>query len=277
MGFNIGGAITGALGGFLTGAGPVGAIIGGAAGGFLAGGGEKAKTTFAKLPQTKQAQTARAELFELATGKLPEVPRREIAPAQPLGKERRLARETALELAEPQDFFSLPEVQGIVMEATQRGDLLTNRVARMLQASGNITSTTGRDVLGRAVTDVQKSIAASLAPFAMEERARRERLIPMLETLGITEAEMARITTQAELDALFQQKLGELSLQTGYKPGLLKSIIGLQPGLQPQITGGGATDPLGGFGQLIGPLLSGALKGGGSGGGGQTITPPILV
>ena len=113
---------------------------------------------------------------------------------------------------QPQDIFSLPEVQGIIQEATKQGNLLANRLGRALQASGNITTSTGRDVLGRTVTEIQKSIASSLAPFAVEERARRTSLIPVLESLGITEEEQRRVTSQAELDALFQQKLTEAGL-----------------------------------------------------------------
>lgn len=268
MGFNIGGAITGALGGLLVG-GPGGAIAGGVAGGFGGGGGGGdggSSVEFARIPSTRQEKVARAKLFEAATGDLPEVPKREIAPLKPLGEERELARKTARELAEPQDFLSLPEVQAIIFEATEKGNLLANRLGRALQATGNITSTTGRDVVGRAVTDVQKSITASLTPFAVEERRRRERLIPTLEALGLTEEERRRGVTQAEKNALFEQQLRELSLETDFRPNLLRSIIDAQPAVQPILPTQGA-GPLGGFESIIGPLLAATLtgKGGGSG------------
>lgn len=257
MGFNIGGALTGALGGFAMG-GPVGAIAGGAAGSFMPSGGA-AGTTFQPIPQTKEATAARKKLFALATGEPPEVPRREIAPLPPVTEERQLARETVKELAAPQDIFSLPEVQGIIQEATVTGNLLANRLSRMLQSAGGLTATTGRDVLGRAVTDVQKNLASSLAPFAMEERARRTGLIPVLESLGLTEEERGRGVSQAQLDALFQQQLTESQQLQTFNIPLLQSIIGLQPGVQPIIQGQ-QPSTISEYAPLIGPLLASVLK-----------------
>ena len=259
MGFSLGGSLTGALGGFLVG-GPVGAVVGGAAGGALGGSGTKgASTSFATVPQTPEAEAARKRLFGISEEDPPAIPRQQIAPLAPLGEERTLARETAKELIQPQDFFSLPEVQGIINEARMTGDLLANRLGRALQASGNITSTSGRDVLGRAVTDVQKSLAASLAPFASEERSRRANLIPILESLGFTEEERERAIRQAEKDALFQQEFAESRQLQDFTIPLLQSIISLQPGVQPIIKGEG-TSSLSEFAPLIGPLLTGVIN-----------------
>ncbi|KKN74437.1 hypothetical protein LCGC14_0390570 [marine sediment metagenome] len=257
MGFNLGGAITGGLGGFLVG-GPAGAVIG-AGLGSQAKKDQAAKTTFGTIPQTAEATESRKRLFELATGEPPEVPRQKIAPLPPRTEERDIARTTAKELIQPTDFMSLPEVQGIIQEARVTGDLLANRLSRMLQASGNLTSTTGRDVLGRAVTDVQKSLASSLAPFASEERARRTSLIPVLETLGLTEEERERGIGQAEFDAEFQQEFAESKQLETFIIPLLKSIIELQPGVQPIIKGDQPSS-ISQFAPLIGPLLTGILK-----------------
>ncbi len=253
MGLNIGGAITGALGGFLAG-GPVGAFIGGAVGAF-APGSEPSETEFRQVPETKQAQLARAKLFGLATGPSPEVPIRGIAPLAPQGEERRLARDTATELAKPVDIFSLPEVQGIIQEATTRGNLLANRIGRSLQISGTAASSGGRDILGRTATEVSKSIASQLAPFASQERQRRVQMVGILESLGLTEEERERATTQAGLDALFQQKIGQLNIETQFRPRLLESIIGLQPAVLPIIPGE-TPSSITEFAPLIGPLLS---------------------
>lgn len=259
------------------------------------GGGGGSSVSFKQTPQTPEAIEARRLLFDIVTREVPsdgtgeqrpagfwenvlkaatggeettrvlreppEVPLRGVAPVEPIGEERKVARETALELVQPQDFFALPEVQGIITEARESGNLLTNRLGRMLQASGNITSTTGRDVLGRAVTDVQKKLAASLAPFAAEERLRRERLIPELERLGLTEELRKQGFTQAQLDALFQKETTEAGQLESFTIPLLQSIISLQPDIQPIIRGEGAST----FSQLsplIGDALTAILRGG---------------
>lgn len=235
-------------------------------------GSEKPKVKFTDVPQTAEATESRKRLYELATGEPPDVPRQQIAPLPPRTEERTMARETAKELIQPQDFMSLPEVQGIIQESRVTGDLLANRLSRMLQASGNLTSTTGRDVLGRAVTDVQKSLAASLAPFASEERGRRAGLIPILETLGLTEEERERGISQAELNALFNQQLTESEQLQSFTIPLLLSIIREQPELIPYIRAGSPSVfkeygmPL--IDTLITTLASGGLGGGGQAGGG---------
>jgi len=229
-------------------------------------GGGKQEVKFTPIPQSKQAEEARKRLYEMATGEPPSVPRQKVAPLPKMGEERELARETAKEMIQPQDIFSLPEVQGIIQEATVTGNLLTNRLGRMLQAAGSLTATTGRDVLGRAVTDVQKSLASSLAPFAMEERTRRREMIPLLESLGLTEEERERVLSQAELDAIFRQELTESQqLQTFIIP-LLQSVIEQQPGVQPMITGG-KPGLLSQLAPIIGPVLGAYMMGGCAGAG----------
>jgi hypothetical protein len=218
---------------------------------------------FKKVPESEQAKKARQRLFDISEQEPPAVPLRGVAPLEPLGPEREAARETALELIQPQDFFALPEVQGIISEARESGNLLTNRLGRMLQASGNITSTTGRDVLGRAVTDVQKRLAASLAPFAAEERLRRERLIPELERLGLTEELRKQGFTQAQLDALFQKETLESRQLQDFTIPLLQSIISLQPDIQPIIRGEGQST-LSQLAPLIGDTLTAILNRGNS-------------
>ena len=217
---------------------------------------------FQPIPQTPEAEEARRRLFGLATGEPPEIPRREIAPLQPITEERTLARDTAKDLIQSQDFFSLPEVQGIIQEATDIGNLLVNRLGRGLQAAGSLTSTPGRDVLGRAVTSVQKSLAASLAPFAQEERARRERLIPTLETLGLTEEDRARLIEQAGFDADFAKELAKSKQLETFTIPLLQSIIGLQPGVIPLIQGGGPSvlEQLSQAVSAAAPIASAAIK-----------------
>ncbi len=206
---------------------------------------------FATVPQTEEAKKARARLSQISEQPPPEIPLRGIAPLQPITEERELARETAKSLLTPteqQDFLSLPEVQGIIQEATEAGNLLVNRLGRGLQAAGSLTATTGRDALGRAVTSVSKSLAASLAPFASEQRGRaaqeRQRiqnLIPVLENLGLTEEDRARAIEQAGFDADFARELAKSQQLQTFTIPLLQSIIGMQPAVQPIIQGGGSS------------------------------------
>lgn len=235
---------------------------------------EKKSVEFATIPQTEEAKKARAKLSELSEGPFPTIPRRKIAPLSPITEERKLARTTAKELIQPQDIFQLPEVQGIIQEVTEQGNLLTNRLGRGLQAAGAFVTTSGRDILGRAVTDVQQSLTAVLAPFAAEERRRRTGLIPVLEGLGLTEELRAQGFTQDELNALFQQETIESQQVQTFLIPLLQSIIGLQPGIQPIIQGGDPSI----FSQVAsaaGPILGAALLGsllGPAGGGGSAGT-----
>lgn len=270
-------------------------IIGGVAtlGSSLINKGGGSSVSYSRPPESKEVTEARRLLFDLATREVPsgsgtgeqgpegfwgrilqagkeptttrvireppDVPLREVAPLEPMGEERKVARETALDLIKPQDFFALPEVQGIILEAREAGNLLTNRLGRMLQASGNITSTSGRDVLGRAVTDVQKRLAASLAPFAAEDRARRERLIPELERLGLTEELRKQGWSQDQLDALFEKETIESRQLQDFTIPLLQSIISLQPDIQPIIKGGGQST-IGALAQPIGQVLTAILN-----------------
>ena len=234
----------------------VSSITGGGGGGGGGGG-----IQFAFPPESEEVKAARKRQAELGLGEVPDIPLRKIAPLEELGPERKVARETALELAKPVDIFSLPEVQGIIQETTAKGNLLTNRLGRILQTAGNITTTSGRDVLGRAVTDVQKSLASSLAPFAQAERERRRGLIPTLETLGLTEQLRKEGFTQDELDELFRQETTETFFPFNVQSPILSSIISNQPSAVPFIPGGGtAGGGLGGLEDIIGPLLASLLS-----------------
>lgn len=209
-------------------------------------------------------------LLNLGEGPLPNVPLQGIAGATPETPETALAKETATELIQSKDIFELPEVQAIIQQVTQAGDLLANRISRSLQASGNITSTSGRDVLGRAVSDVQGTLTASLAQFAQAERDRRASLIPVLAGLGLSEEERDRILAQAELDALFQQQETEAFLPLTFQLPFLSAAAG---GNVPSVVTGSQPSGFSQISGLIGPLLAALLQPGGTTGTPASILP----
>jgi hypothetical protein len=260
MGFSLSKAITGALAGFgLSGGNPVAALVGGAAGLFGDDDPAKSSVAFSRVPSTDQENIARGKLFGLATEELPDVPTRQIAKTGAKSPTAQKARASLVGELDT-DFMDREDVRAIIAETSQRGDLLLNRIARGLQASGNITSTPGRDAVGRAVTDVQKSITASLSSFAESSAGRKIDVARLLEGLEQTDAERTRIESQAGLDADFQQKQQQRIEPFTLQADLLRSILGEQPAVQPLVSGGGAKDPLGGLGDIIGQLLSGVIS-----------------
>ena len=194
------------------------------------GGGGDAE--FQTAPQSKEAKFAREELMKIYKDGAPDVPLREIQDLAPMSAERTQARDKAMEFSQGQDIFSLPEVQGIIHEANQTGNLLSNRLGRAMQKSGNFTSTPGRDVLGRAVTDVQKSLSASLAPFASQERSRQAAMIPILEQLGLTEEGRQWGNKQDKSDASYNKQMTESQQLQNFLVPLLQSFIQQQPSSQ---------------------------------------------
>ena len=94
-----------------------------------------------------------------------------------------------------------------------------------------------------------------------DKRQRRNLLtIPQLEALGLTEEERERLFTQAGFDARFEQETLESRQLQDFTIPLLQSIIGLQPGVVPLITGGQETTSLESLSGIIGPLLTSILN-----------------
>lgn len=94
------------------------------------------------------------------------------------------------EMNKSTDIMSLPEVQGLFKSINEAGSLESNRLGRTLQLKGSASSSKGRDVLGRNVTDTQQKLASSIAPFLEAERSRKYNAINLLANLG------ERATTQ---------------------------------------------------------------------------------
>ena len=180
--------------------------------------GEDDSQKIIQAPEFEESAEARKRLLEISKKPLPRIPLLGIADVPAATEETRLARGAAKDLLQPTeqpDLLSLPDVQAIIFEATQRGDLLANRLGRGLQKTGGASSTAGRDILGRVATDVSKSITASLSQAIEGQRnrafadvQRRQNLIPLLAQMGLTQEQREQTTAQAKLSAKFAQELG---------------------------------------------------------------------
>lgn len=214
------------------------------------GGGEKQK--FELPPEDEISRRARERIEKLSQEPLKPIPTRGIAEIQPLGEERTLARGAAKELLKPTeqpDFLSLPEVQATIGEIVAQGDLLANRLSRGLRKVGAFSSTPGRDVLGRATTDVSRAITRELGPQIARQRElafadvqRRGGVAELLERFGLVEEERERVTAQAKFDAIFAKGSAEqrqvltdivplLSILAGSGPQAVGFIQEAKPGV----------------------------------------------
>lgn len=224
---------------------------------------------FVTPKEGEEAVGARKKLTTLSKTGLKPSPLRGIAELPGQTEERKLARQTATELAAPRekfDFANDPTVQGIIAQTVEQGNLLVNRIGRAQQKSGGFQTTTGRDVLGRTVKQIEGNIAANLASFAESERNRdvadtnrRQNLVGVLESLGLTEEERERGTEQAKLDALFSQEAGDVG-QEDKLISLLQNIIQLDPSRKAQLTVQGARPGLIEQGGAIADLTSKIVK-----------------
>jgi len=223
----------------------------------LTGGGGGSKTGFAFPPESEEVKKAREDLYNLSQDGTPNIPLQGIAPLEPMTDEQKRARSTAMDMSNPIDIFSMPEVQAIIQQITAKGDLMANRLGRSMQTTGNKSSTSGRDVLGRSVSDVQGTMTSALAPFASQERNRRMGLIPMLEQLGLSENMRKEGYNQNVLNAGYNKDMTETMFPYEQIAPILESIISNQPSAVPTVSGtAGGGGGLGGLGGMIGPLLT---------------------
>lgn len=207
---------------------------------------------FKPIPQTEGQKTAEQYLMDLM-GRNVTFPTAQVAgltdieqQAQTRGREiitggipgLRTAEEAARGIVtEPTDITKLPEYQGILQDAIEQGNLLTNRIGRGLQKAGAFTQTTGRNVLGRAVESIRQGIAGRLAPFAEAERSRRAGMIPTLANLATTGATLPinlarmlgldeRAIKQLGLDAEQEAKLLTLLFPFNTQAGIAGQVLG---------------------------------------------------
>lgn len=234
------------------------------------GGGDEQK--FAIPLEDKIAKAARQRIEGITKEAPRDVPLRGIAPISGQTAESKAGRSTLTGLLEPTetpDLLSLPDVQALIFEATERGNLLANRLGRTLQRSGNISSTTGRDVLGRAATDVSKSITASIAPIIESQRnrafadtQRRGEVANLLQNIGQTDEERERIVKQLGLDALFNQQTTQSRQKIDELIPLLQFLAQSGPQAVPFVQAGkpGILEQVGALSQVLSGFNFGGNK-----------------
>ncbi len=147
--------------------------------------------------------------------------------------------------AEQTDPLEDPTIKALIAEATRIGQEETGRVGRAVQISGNLGSTTGRDVLGRSVGATQERIIAAASPLISQklgitERARlditglTERLETQRASFGGAVSNLRRGITESKSAAQIEKFITDLNIRFGLQANLLSG----QTNRETLITGG---------------------------------------
>ena len=137
------------------------------------------------------------------------------------------------------DIQSDPYFGAVSREALAAGQLETNRVGRGLQLTGNLSSTSGRDVLGRSVAQTQSNVANALAPYAEAERGRQfasagqlagldalsQEMLMNQINMGATVGAQPRLIEQAGADAEFRQQLQQVLFPYEVQGGIASNLV----------------------------------------------------
>lgn len=122
------------------------------------------------------------------------------------------AIEVATQIAEQRIDLNTPEIQGIIQEVRKSGDLELNRLQRVLQKTGTLSTTAGRDILGRSVSETELRTAGALQPILSEFRSRRLQAASLLPNLvgqraGVTTGRIATGAAAGEAERSLQQRI----------------------------------------------------------------------
>lgn len=243
-------------------------------------------------PQT--SIDARKRIEAIAQTSAEGIPLREIAPLSELEQQAfTLVREflqddtgeitidkaidVAVQIAEQRIDLNTPEIQGIIREVRRTGDLELNRIGRSLQKTGAISTTAGRDILGRKISETEQATAAALSPLLESFRTRRLQAASLLPGLigartaqttgriatGAAAGEVTRSLQQRINDALQTRGLSMFEFETTGKAALNalllqdptgRTKLGGPSELQKGVSiGGDITAAL----SLLGPVISG--------------------
>jgi len=247
-----------------------------------------------KIPEENKIATG--ELLKRGT-ETPNVGTQKIAPASKLEQTTQklasdfvnsgqsAAREDALksaqDFAKGSDVTQLPELQAIMDNIQGRGDRSLRSIGRSLKITGNDpgSSSKGRDIIGRAATDVQSSMMEAAAPFLESERQRRFAAIPLIDNivqsqtnekltkLGVGERVGAQVRNLQQMvnDADYNRQMQELEYRYKIQPALLGQVIVARP---PEVQQGALSQirEVAGTAASVGSALYGMGVGGSFGG-----------
>lgn len=170
-----------------------------------------------KDTRTPQAKWADQYLTDLL-GQNPKIPEEQIAE---MSDAERLAQEMVGEYGrseaegldtlrgitrESDDITQDPTISALLDVIGKKGDLAANRLSRSMMLRGG-RGGAGRDVLGRQVTDTQKEMLSSLAPYAESAKQRKMSAAQILNNLGETSTlnRLNALSTTGSLPRTLQQ------------------------------------------------------------------------
>ncbi len=149
------------------------------------------------------------------------------------------AIDVAVQIAEQKIDLNTPEIQGIIQEVRKTGDLALNRIGRQLQATGTLSTTAGRDIIGRSISETELRTAGALQPILADFRSRRLQatsLVPNLVgtkagitagRIGVGQAagEVQRNLRQRIKDAIFARKSAMFEFETTGRTDILSTLL----------------------------------------------------
>ncbi len=164
--------------------------------------------------------------------------------------------------------MEIPEYRALLDQVFKQGSLEANRLGRSLQIRGGTSASTGRDMLGRLLGDVQSQALATMAPYAQGLRNEKLTAAEALNRLGeqsilnrlnalSTSGGVERQLDQLRKDAAYNQQMMTTMFPYQQQAGLAQTI--LQNPAQWTVTQKPSTA------QIIGQTVGGAVEGAGKG------------
>lgn len=194
-----------------------------------------------------------------ATGDAPSFPERQVAEVDPLTQtayglaEKYVsggpsdAYNTALSEATktataPIDVANMPEYQALVQRISDYGQTEANRLTRGATLTGNsaLSSSAGRDVLGRSVIETQERMMAAAVPFLQQARTEKQQAVKQLQSLdsqgqatqlskietGSRVGEILRGIQAAKLEAEYQNAMDPIRFEYETQPAIASTAFG---------------------------------------------------